>query len=126
VSFRSFAVLSVIAWLAAGGQGPACASEIAGRWERADGVARVNVAPCGASLCMTNFWIKPGSDEKVGEYLAFDVKPSASGVLSGSGYDPQRGLRFSVEIAFNAERMTTKGCLVGGLVCRESAWTRLR
>jgi uncharacterized protein (DUF2147 family) len=96
-----------------------------GAWQRGDGVARVKVAACGGAICMTNTWIKSGSDEKVGEYLTLDLKPSASGQFSGTGYDPQRKARFAFDVTLAGDRMTTRGCLLGGLVCRTTDWSRL-
>jgi uncharacterized protein (DUF2147 family) len=97
-----------------------------GQWLRADGVARVNVAPCGPELCMTNVWIKPGvRGEKVGEYIRFDVKAAGPGHWKGTGYDPQRKLEFSSDLEIAGDTMTTGGCLVGGLICKSTSWTRV-
>jgi len=97
-----------------------------GHWLRADGVARVEVAPCGPDLCMTNVWIKPGvTDEKVGEYIRLEVKPTGPGHWKGTGYDPQRDLAFSTDMEVAGDSMTTGGCLVGGLVCKSTPWTRV-
>jgi len=97
-----------------------------GQWLRGDGVARVNVAPCGPELCMTNVWIRPGvSDEKVGEYIRFDVKPAGPGHWKGTGYDPQRNLEFSTDMEVAGDTMMTGGCLVGGLICKSTPWTRV-
>jgi uncharacterized protein (DUF2147 family) len=96
-----------------------------GNWQRGDGVARVVVSSCGEGLCMKNTWIKPGSSEKVGEYLVLNVKPVGDGVWKGSGRDPQRNVNFSAEMKVAGNSMTTSGCVVGGIVCRSTQWTRL-
>ncbi len=76
---------------------------------------------------MTNTWIKPGvADEKVGEKVVFDVKPQADGTLKGSGFDPQRNVKFSVNIQVSGDSMTTSGCGLGGLICKSQSWTRMR
>jgi uncharacterized protein (DUF2147 family) len=106
---------------------PAAAQDSAkGNWARSDGIARVAVSSCGEALCMKNIWIKPGASEKVGEYLILNVKPSGEGVWKGSGRDPQRDVSFSAEMKVAGDNMTTSGCVVGGLVCRTTQWTRLR
>lgn len=98
-----------------------------GPWARGDGVVRATIAPCGSKLCMTDTWIKPGvADEKVGDKVVFDVKPQADGTLKGSGFDPQRNLKFSVVLTVVGDRMTTSGCGFGGLVCKSQDWTRIR
>lgn len=104
----------------------AVAQDAKGNWMRGDGIARVVVSSCGEALCMKNTWIKPGSSEKVGEYLILNVKPDGSGVWKGSGRDPQRDVNFSAEIKVAGDNMTTSGCVVGGLVCRSTQWSRLR
>jgi uncharacterized protein (DUF2147 family) len=74
---------------------------------------------------MTNVWIRPGvSDEKVGEYIGFDVKSAGADHWKGTGYDPQRNLEFSTDIEVAGDTMTAGGCLVGGLICKSTPWTR--
>lgn len=98
-----------------------------GPWARGDGIVRATIAPCGSQLCMTDTWIKPGvTDEKVGDKVVFDVKPQSDGTLKGSGFDPQRNLKFSVVLKVTGDRMTTSGCGFGGLVCKSQDWTRIR
>ena len=105
----------------------AIADERQGTWLRGDGIARVNVAPCGQALCMTNVWIKPGSgNEKVGEYIRLDLQPSGPGRWNGTGHDPQRNIDFTTEMVVSGERMTTSGCALGGLLCRSTPWSRQR
>ena len=99
---------------------------VKGSWLRGDGVARVIVSACGAALCMKNTWIKPGSSEKVGEYLVLNVRPSGENTWSGRGHDPQRDVGFSANMSVSGDRMTTSGCVAGGLICRTTQWTRLK
>ncbi len=97
-----------------------------GAWERGDGIARVKVAPCGTVICMTNTYIKPGvQDEKVGERLEFDVKSSGD-ELKGAVLDPKTGKSYSATIVVNGDRMTTRGCILGGVICKSTDWTRIR
>ncbi len=103
------------------------ADDFAGAWARGDGIVRATIAPCGSNLCMTDTWIKPGvTDEKVGDKVVFDVKPQADGTLKGSGFDPQRDLKFSVTLTVSGDQMTTSGCGFGGLVCKSQNWTRIK
>ena len=97
-----------------------------GAWQRGDGVARVKVASCGKALCMTNIWIKPGSSEKVGEYIVLNLKPAGQNTWKGSGRDPQRGANFSADMKLSGNHMTTSGCIAGGVICRSTEWTRIR
>ena len=124
-----YCCLVVSAWLALGAAAFAddpAAHDPRGQWLRADGVARVNVAPCGPDLCMTNVWIRPGvSDEKVGDYIRFDVRVVSPGRLQGTGHNQRRDLAFSTDIYVAGDAMTTGGCLMGGLICKSTPWTRV-
>ena len=111
--------------------GPAAAvadtSAVMGAWQRADGIARVKVAPCGRVICMTNTYIRPDvTDEKVGERLEFDVRTAGGGPLAGSVLDPKSGKSYSATIVVAGDRMTTRGCVLGGVICKSTEWSRLR
>jgi len=101
---------------------------IMGAWQREDGIARVKVAPCGKVICMTNTYIRPDvTDEKVGERLEFDVKEAGGDApLAGSVLDPKTGKSYSATIIVQGDQMTTKGCVLGGIICKSTNWTRLR
>jgi uncharacterized protein (DUF2147 family) len=104
----------------------AAASSIDGAWARGDGVARVQIAPCGGAICAINTWIKPGvKDEKIGDKLVMNVEPSGASVMSGTAFDPQRNLHYRLKISLSGKTMTTRGCVLAGLVCRNVGWTRL-
>jgi uncharacterized protein (DUF2147 family) len=105
---------------------PAVASDItSGTWLRSDGQAKVRVQKCGDAFCAVNVWIKEPGEEKVGDRLVLNVKPVKPGQLEGAAYDPQRNLRFSSKITFSDTRMTTSGCVLGGLLCRSVSWTKV-
>ena len=89
-------------------------------------MARVQIAPCGGAICAINTWIKPGvSDEKVGDKLVMSVEPSSAAAMSGTAFDPQRNLSYRMKINFSGKSMTTQGCVLGGLLCKNMGWTRL-
>ena len=98
---------------------------ILGDWARGDGNARVRIAPCGGALCAINIWIKDSSsDEHVGDRLVMKVSGGGSS-MSGTAYDPQRKLNYSLEISYGAELMRTRGCVLAGIVCKSISWTRV-
>jgi uncharacterized protein (DUF2147 family) len=92
---------------------------------RGDGAARVKMAPCGEAICATNVWIKDPvkQSEKVGDRLVFKIAQKGDG-WTGSGYDPQRKLSLSATIKAYGDNMTTTGCVLGGMICRSTQWTR--
>ena len=96
-----------------------------GVWARGDGDARVRIAPCGKSICATNLWIRdPASSEKVGDVLVMTVKEEG-GALKGTAYDRQRNLNLSFEMTVAPNALTTRGCVLGGVICKSVAWSRV-
>jgi uncharacterized protein (DUF2147 family) len=109
---------------AAGGQANAAGLE--GQWQRGDGNARVMIAPCGDNICATNTWIKPGTPrEKAGDKLVMTITPGADGGYSGTAFDPQRDMTYKLTITLSGDRMTTRGCILVGLLCKGIDWTRI-
>ena len=100
-------------------------NDIFGTWLRGDGAARVKVAACGDAICATNIWIKDpaGQKEKVGDRLVFKIALKGD-AWSGSGYDPQRDLNLSALLKATGDSMLTTGCVLGGIICRSTQWTR--
>ncbi len=97
-----------------------------GAWSRGDGKAKVRIEPCGADLCAINTWIKPGvNDEKVGDKLVMMVTSTSPAKWSGKAFDPQRNLTYRLSMDVGADHMTTRGCVLGGLVCKNVGWTRI-
>jgi uncharacterized protein (DUF2147 family) len=101
-------------------------SSYLGNWARADGKTHIRVEPCGKSVCGVNTWVRPGmKHEKVGDRLVLNISPAGASRWTGSAFDPQRNQRYTVSVHVANKRMTTHGCVVGGLVCQSMRWTRL-
>lgn len=97
-----------------------------GVWMRDDGNARVRMAPCGEDICATNLWIRDTSGgEDVGDKLIMSVTPKGTDTLAGKAYDPKRNLTYSMEIKVSPSSLDTRGCVIGGLVCRNVSWSRV-
>ncbi|OYY13580.1 MAG: hypothetical protein B7Y70_01585 [Rhizobiales bacterium 35-68-8] len=108
--------------------GPAFAAgpDPMGIWMRGDGNARVRMAPCGSDICAINLWIKdPSGGEAVGDKLVMSVKPKDDDTLAGEAYDAKRNLTYSMEIKVEPDRLSTRGCVIGGLICRNVSWSRV-
>jgi uncharacterized protein (DUF2147 family) len=110
------------------GAGPlARAADIDGNWARGDGKAKVKIAKCGADICATNTWIRPGTpNEKAGDVLVMKVQKISDNRYSGSAFDPQRDMRYKITLDVSGDNMTSTGCVLGGLVCRGVGWTRIK
>jgi uncharacterized protein (DUF2147 family) len=108
---------------------PAHAQDIIGEWARADGTARVRISSCGADVCAVNTWIKPGeSREKEGDRLIMKIRPDerGGGFYSGTAFDPQRDLTYKLTVKIDGNSMTTKGCVLAGIICKGVGWNRVR
>ncbi len=108
-----------------------CAAQaqgINGMWSRGDGQARVEIAPCGKDICATNTWIRDSaSSEKVGDRLVMTLAPAGPSGVQGEAFDPQRNMRYRIKIVLQSlDTMTTRGCILAGLLCKDVGWTRIR
>lgn len=102
-------------------------SDARGVWMRGDGNARVRIAPCGHNLCATNLWIGDASKgEAVGDKLVMTLKPASDNTWKGSAYDPKRGLTYSMTLRVTGKGLTTRGCIIGGLICKDVNWAPAR
>ena len=106
--------------------GPAMASEsVQGVWMRGDGNARVRIAPCGSNLCATNVWVGDTSGgEAVGDKLVLTVAGDRPDRLSGKAFDPKRDMTFSIDMTVKAGSLVTRGCVVGGILCKSVNWKK--
>jgi len=122
-------VAGLVALLMAGATGASLAAvrpAYLGDWARADGKTKIRVAPCGAVVCARNTWVKRGvSSERVGDRLILKVRAAGAGKWSGSAFDPRRSETYSIRVYVADRRMTTRGCMMGGLMCESMGWRRL-
>jgi uncharacterized protein (DUF2147 family) len=95
-----------------------------GVWMRDDGNAKVRIARCGEAICATNLWIRDTSGgEEVGDRLVMSLSPRSPTTLAGKAYDPKRKMSYSVTVTVEGERLVTRGCILGGVVCKNVYWT---
>jgi len=117
---------SLILSLVVVGSAQAAGPDPFGQWARGDGNAKVKIVQCGANLCAINTWIKPGTpSEKAGDKLVMTVQPTGDDTLSGTAFDPQRDMSYKMSLTVSGDSMTTKGCILGGLLCKGVNWTRI-
>lgn len=105
----------------------ASAPDPSGTWNRGDGNAKVRIAPCGSNICATNVWIKDTSrGEAVGDRLVMTLQPKSADTLIGKAFDAKRELTYAIQVKVAGQKLVTRGCLVGGLVCKSVNWSRAR
>ncbi len=121
-----FAGLAGLALILGGASNGAVEPSPVGLWARGDGKALVKIERCEQALCAINTWIRPGADdEKVGDRLVLNVAPKGPTTWTGEAWDPQRKKSFKIRIETGEHEMTTHGCVLLGLLCKDMNWTRL-
>jgi uncharacterized protein (DUF2147 family) len=108
---------------------PACAGDAKGEWTRDDGKARVRFASCGGeAICGTISWLRdPKNDPgKVGQQVFFGMKPRGDNVWTGTAFNLEDGRTYSGKMTLSGDRLTTAGCVLGGLICKTMSWARAR
>jgi uncharacterized protein (DUF2147 family) len=123
---KAFPAVLLFLFLCASVAGGADASAAGpqGVWLRDDGNARVEFAPCGDKLCATNLWIRDSSTgEEVGDKLVMTLQSKSPTTLVGTAYDRKRDRSYSLTITLGDGSMTTRGCIVAGLLCKQVNWT---
>jgi uncharacterized protein (DUF2147 family) len=126
--FLSFALLPMAS--------AAYAEPIEGRWQNPKDSVIIDVAPCGAGTwCGRVTWASPkakadarkgGTERLVGTQLLTGLKPDGNGGWKGRAYLPKRNMRANAIIrTAGFDTMVVRGCLVGGMICKEQRWTRV-
>lgn len=118
----------IVVGLASGGAALAqdvAGKDVAGTWLRDTGASRVRFVKCGEAMCGTLAWLKDTTGPaKVGQRIFYDMKPSGDGKWSGSAFNPEDGKTYSGTMTLSGEKLTTSGCVLGGLICRSVTWNR--
>lgn len=118
--------LALAAVLATATAAGAQAAEATGTWVRSDGTSKVRFAPCGGALCGTISWLKNPAESKgrVGQRVFFDMKPSGANSWAGSAFNPEDGKTYTGKMTVSGDSLTTKGCVLGGIICKSVSWSR--
>ena len=116
----AFAALGLLASVSA-----AASQDVVGTWERDTGASRVRFTKCGDALCGSLSWLKDEQGPaKVGQRIFYDMKPSGAGKWTGSAFNPEDGKTYSGTMTLAGDKLTTSGCVLGGLICRSVVWNR--
>ena len=98
-----------------------------GVWMRSDGMAKVRFSPCGQGTCGTVVWLKhPEGPGKVGEQVFFGMAQTATNTWTGTAHNPEDGNDYDGSMTLSGNRLTTKGCALGGAICKSQSWSRAR
>lgn len=105
----------------------ALSQEAAGLWQRENGASRVRFSRCGEALCGTLDWLADaGGPAKLGQRVFYDMIADGAGKWKGSAFNPEDGKTYSGTMSLAGDRLTTAGCVLGGLICRSVVWLRVK
>ena len=114
----------------------AMADPVAGTWETAEGedggFLHVTIAPCGNNICGTISAAydtdgNPSPDyEHLRKQLIWGMTSDGGGSYSGGKvWAPDSGKTYKSKMTLSGNKLTVKGCVAGGLICRGQDWTRI-
>ena len=100
-------------------------SALQGLWNREDGRGGVLILPCGDAFCGDIAWLRDASGPgQVGERVLIDLRPTADDTWAGTARNPEDGRDYSGTLVLDGDRLVTKGCIFGGLICQTVILTR--
>ncbi len=115
---------------------PAMADPAAGMWQtKADdngNFGHVQIAPCGAKICgvlVKSFDAagKPLASENIGRKIIWNMEPQGDGnYTKGRVWAPDRDKTYRAKMTLSGNDLAVSGCVLGGLICRASDWTRVK
>ncbi len=92
----------------------------------------IQIAPCGAGLCGTLIQSFDGTgavmaSDNVGKLILWDMVAVGDGTYEdGQVWAPDRDKTYSAKMDLAGDVLAVSGCVLGGLICRASEWTRVK
>jgi uncharacterized protein (DUF2147 family) len=92
----------------------------------------IQIAPCGAALCGTLVKSFDGTgavltSDNIGKNVVWDMVPAAGGAYeNGKVWTPDRDKTYDATMQLTGDTLAVSGCVMGGLICRASNWTRVK
>lgn len=124
-------IAAPIAAQAGGGGALPAASE----WRNPRDSVRIRLTPCGEDrMCGIVTWAsekakadarRGGTENLVGANLFRDFRRVEPGVYKGRVFVPDMNRTFAGQIRIQGDSMIGKGCVLGGLFCKQQVWTRI-
>jgi uncharacterized protein (DUF2147 family) len=107
------------------GAGVAHAGDPTGIWLRDSGSSKVKIAKCGAAFCGTIVWLKDkDGPAKIGQRVFYNMKADGDNSWEGNAFNPEDGKTYSGTMSLSGSTLTTAGCVMGGLICRSTNWSK--
>ncbi len=132
---KTFTLAAALATLAATAL---AADPVDGLWKTAPGdtggYLHVTISECGSAICGTidTAFDADGNEqleyENLGKQIIWDMVPEGSGSYdNGKIWAPDRDKTYNSKMTLDGQnKLTVKGCVAGGLICRGQVWTRVQ
>jgi uncharacterized protein (DUF2147 family) len=105
---------------------PSLANDPTGTWLRDSGASRVKIAKCGDAICGSIVWLKdPDNPAKIGQRVFYDMVPDGANKWVGKAFNPEDGKIYSGKMTLSGNSLTTAGCALGGLICKNVNWSKV-
>lgn len=96
-----------------------------GEWRVVDGSAVIAIRPCGEDLC-GYVASSRGSGDTIGQQVFFNMRPEGA-QWSGTIVNVVDGQRYAGHISMvSASTLRVEGCAMGGFLCGDQNWSRVR
>lgn len=104
---------------------------VEGLWltDARDGVTGiVEVSRCATGYCGTVLYGLDAQGQKImaqaGQQVIRGMVPNGPDLFEGEVIDPRNGSVYFGRLAVSGNTMVLQGCVLGGLICGSSTWTR--
>ena len=92
----------------------------------------VQIKPCGGAFCGTLVKAFDGagkeiSSPNVGKKIVWDMQPAGGGAYAkGKVWAPDRDKTYNSKMQMSGNTLAVSGCVLGGIICRASDWSRVK
>lgn len=94
-----------------------------GTWLRSNG-AHVLAFDCGGGLGLKV--TKSPEANKVGKTIMCGAKPAGPNKWKGTVLNLDDNQKYSGTVSLNGGSLTLSGCVLGGIICKDDTWSRLK
>lgn len=116
--------------------GAAAADPVEGTWKTKPddngNFGHVEIAPCGDKFCGTlvKSFDSSGAEmasDNIGKKIVWDMVAKGGGAYAdGKVWAPDRDKTYNSKMQLSGDTLSVSGCVLGGIICRASAWTRVK
>ncbi|MBX9684167.1 MAG: DUF2147 domain-containing protein [Hyphomicrobium sp.] len=103
--------------------GPASADSANGTWLRDNG-AHVLAFDCGGGLGLKV--VKSPEPAKVGKTIMCGGKKTSENKWKGTVLNLDDGQKYSGYVSVSGGSLTLSGCVLGGIICKNDTWSRIK